>query len=181
MGEHGTIDLGGMRLPRRPIAELRFERARGSSDPVAVTVVRDRRLAVQLQAFHASAAGEGAGARDRFARNVRHLGGTAEERPGPCGTELICVVPSIRPDGTSVDLPVRVLWREAPGWLLRALVSGPDREPVPGGDGEDWAHAYVAHVVVDPSYGPKGLDPSPVGFGPPRPVGPIPLRPPTTS
>lgn len=180
MGDHASIDLGGMRLPRRPVAELRLERARGSSDLVAVTVVRDRRLAVQLQAFHAPAAGEGADARARFARNVRQRGGTAEERPGPGGTELICVVPSVRPDGTPVDTPVRVLWKEAPGWLLRAVVSGPDQDPAPGGDGEDWAHAYVEHVVVDPSFRLPRLDPSPAAFGPPRPVGPIPLRHPAT-
>ena len=60
-------------------------------------------------------------------------GGTATEREGRFGTELVCQMPVARPDGTSGLQPSRVIGINGTRWLLRATLLGrPAVEPETG-------------------------------------------------
>ncbi|MFJ6141436.1 DUF3710 domain-containing protein [Kitasatospora sp. NPDC092286] len=163
-GWQGTdlVDLGGLRIPRDPGLKIQVNEGRGSSDLLEAVVLRGS-TGVQLQAFHVTQEGAWARAREKFAQNVRGLGGEAREWAGRAGVELRCEIPVEQSPGVRGPQTVRVLGFEGPGWLLRGIVTGEGADPA---SQDEWAYSYVERVVVDPSFR-KVPDPllSPAGFG----------------
>ena len=71
--------------------------------------------------------------RPQIAADLGRRGGTATEREGRFGTELVCQMPVARPDGTSGLQPSRVIGINGTRWLLRATLLGrPAVEPETG-------------------------------------------------
>lgn len=122
--------------------------------PVAVTVIRGRRTAIQLQAFRVPSDTSWATIRERLTRSILGQGGSVEERVGRAGTELQAVVRIQGPPGKD-SRNVRVLGRDGPGWILRGFVSGVGAEPH---STEEWPYTTFQGTVVRPPSAPSGTD-----------------------
>jgi hypothetical protein len=120
----GYVDLGGIRLPGRDGMELRLEVEEATGRVTAATVQLGR-SAVQLQAF-AAPRSEGIWdeIRGEIASSVTRQGGTADEVPGPFGTELLARIPSRTQDGRTAHQPARFAGIDGPRWFLRAVFHG---------------------------------------------------------
>jgi len=120
----GYVDLGGLWLPGRDGMELRLEVEEESGRVIAATVQLGS-SAVQLQAF-AAPRREGIWdeIRKEIASSVTRQGGTADEVPGPFGSELLARVPSRTPDGRTTHQPARFAGIDGPRWFLRAVFHG---------------------------------------------------------
>ena len=82
-------------------------------------------------------------------------GGTATEREGRFGTELVCQVQVQRPEGGTATQPSRIVGINGPRWLLRATFLG---KPAVETEGmEDWEDT-VTKVAVR-----RGAQAMPVG------------------
>ena len=120
----GYVDLGGLRLPGRDGMELRLEVEEATGRVTAATV-QIGRSAVQLQAFAAPRSeGIWGEIRGEIAASVTRQGGTADEVPGPFGTELLARIPSRTPDGRTAHQPARFAGIDGPRWFLRAVFHG---------------------------------------------------------
>jgi hypothetical protein len=120
----GYVDLGGIRLPGRDGMELRLEVEEASGRVTAATVQLGR-SAVQLQAFAAPRSeGIWPEIRGEIASSVTRQGGTADEVPGPFGTELLARIPSRTSDGRTSHQPARFAGIDGPRWFLRAVFHG---------------------------------------------------------
>ncbi|MFJ7247103.1 DUF3710 domain-containing protein [Kitasatospora sp. NPDC098652] len=174
--EADLIDLGGLMIPREPGVTIEFSSV-PSRGLVGVAARKGREVALQLQAFHATAQDPWARSRDQFEANVRQLGGQSRAWTGRAGIELRCEVPVIEPSGRAGTQTIRVLGCGGPGWLLRGIVSGKGAR-AESRDG--WAYDFFERTVVVPSYGQVSAAMlSPAGFAGLRPTAdnqPIPLR-----
>ena len=99
--------------------------------------------ALELRAFAAPRAGDlWSDARPQIAAEVAQSGGTATEREGPWGTELICQVAQ-RGANTQVT---RVIGINGPRWMLRASLLGqPAVKPDEAGAWEDSIRKVAVH------------------------------------
>jgi hypothetical protein len=76
--------------------------------------------------------------RPQIAADLGKRGGTATEREGRFGTELVCQMPVTLPDGQPGLQPSRVIGINGSRWLLRATLLGrPAVEPDAGTAFED--------------------------------------------
>ena len=141
----GYVDLGGLRLPGRDGMELRLEVEEATGRVTAATVQLGT-SAVQLQAFAAPRSeGIWGEIRGEIASSVTRQGGTADEVPGPFGTELLARIPTRTPDGRTAHQPARFAGIDGPRWFLRAVFHGEAAyEPAQAGVLED----FVRQVVV---------------------------------
>jgi hypothetical protein len=62
--------------------------------------------------------------RAEIASSVTRQGGTADEVPGPFGTELLARIPSRTSDGRTSHQPARFAGIDGPRWFLRAVFHG---------------------------------------------------------
>ncbi|MDO5495753.1 MAG: DUF3710 domain-containing protein [bacterium] len=117
------VDLGALRIPKRPGMSLRLELERSSSTPVAATVtIKDSSL--QLQAFAAPrTASLWDEVRPELATSVKENGGTAKEVEGDHGVELHATMPVTTPGGSGTRT-VRFVGVDGPRWMVRAVFSG---------------------------------------------------------
>jgi len=142
----GYVDLGGIRLPGRDGMELRLEVEEASGRVTAATV-QIGRSAVQLQAFAAPRSeGIWGEIRGEIASSVTRQGGTADEVPGPFGTELLARIPSRTPDGRTAHQPARFAGIDGPRWFLRAVFHG---EAAYEAQAAAELESFVREVVVD--------------------------------
>ena len=102
--------------------------------------------AMELRAFAAPRNGDlWSDVRPQIAADVAQRGGTAAEREGRCGTELVCQMPVKRADGTDAVQPSRIIGVNGSRWMLRATLLGrPAVEP----DGAATWEDALALVVV---------------------------------
>jgi hypothetical protein len=118
------VDLGGLWLPGRDGMELRLE-VEEESDRVIAATVQLGGSAVQLQAFAAPRTlGIWDDIRKEIASSVTRQGGTADEVPGPFGTELLARVPARTSEGRTTHQPARFAGIDGPRWFLRAVFHG---------------------------------------------------------
>jgi hypothetical protein len=104
--------------------ELRLEVEEASGRVTAATVQLGS-SAVQLQAFAAPRSeGIWPEIRAEIAASVTRQGGTADEVPGPFGTELLARIPSRTSDGRTSHQPARFAGIDGPRWFLRAVFHG---------------------------------------------------------
>ncbi len=110
--------------------------------------------ALELRAFAAPRNGDlWSDTRPKIAAEVAQAGGTATEREGPWGTELICQVGQ-RGGGTQLS---RVVGINGPRWMLRcSLLGTPASKP---DDAKDWEES-IRKVAVR-----RGAQAMPVGEG----------------
>lgn len=148
-------DLGCIRIPKLAGKQLRATVEESTGRVQAVVLVGEDG-ALELQAFAAPRGGDlWSTVRPQIAADLDKRGGSATEREGRWGTELVCQVPVRKQDGTTGIQPSRIIGVNGERWLLRASLLGrPALEP---DDSQEWEDA-LAQVVVD-----RGKGAMPVG------------------
>jgi hypothetical protein len=139
------VDLGSLRVPPREGAELRLQVDEASGEVQSVMLAAEEG-ALELRAFAAPRNGDlWSEVRPQIAADVSRHGGTATERLGRWGPELVCQMQVVLPDGSQALQPSRIVGINGSRWLLRATFLGqPALEP----DGaQEWEDALAAVVV----------------------------------
>jgi Protein of unknown function (DUF3710) len=149
------VDLGSLRVPPREGAELRLQVDENTGEVQSVMLAGEEG-ALELRAFAAPRNGDlWSEVRPQIAADVSKHGGTATERDGRWGTELLCQMQVVLPDGSQALQPSRIVGVNGARWLLRATFLGqPAVEP---DQAEAW-EAALASVVVH-----RGSHAMPVG------------------
>lgn len=140
----GRVDLGALLLLPVPGTELQLQVDEASGNVQSVMFAAPDG-ALELKVFAAPRHGDlWSEVRPQIAADLGRRGGTATEREGRFGAELVCEMPITLPDGTAGLQPSRVIGINGTRWLLRAtLVGRPAVEPETGVAFED-ALATVA-------------------------------------
>lgn len=140
------VDLGSLRVAPRADAELRLQVDEGSGEVQSVMLAGEEG-ALELRAFAAPRNGDlWSEVRPQIASDVAQHGGTATEREGRWGTELVCQMQVVMPDGSQAIQPSRIVGVNGARWLLRATFLGrPAVEPETAGDWEDALASVVVH------------------------------------
>jgi hypothetical protein len=119
-GDVERVDLGSLLIAPEPDRELRLQ-VDEASGTVQSVVIAGPDGAVELRAFAAPRNGDlWAQARPQIAAEVAQAGGTATERTGPWGAELVCDVGQAG-GGRQVT---RVVGINGPRWMLRCSLLG---------------------------------------------------------
>ncbi|MCD4534888.1 DUF3710 domain-containing protein [Nocardioides sp. cx-169] len=128
------VDLGSLVIAPEADRELRLQVDEKSGNVQAV-VLAGPDGALELRAFAAPRGGDLWGeVRPQIAADMSRRGGTATEREGEFGPELVCQITVKRPDGTTGTQPSRIIGVNGPRWLLRATLLGrPALEPEAAG------------------------------------------------
>lgn len=145
------VDLGGLLISPAEGLELRLQVEEKSGDVQSVLIVGPTG-AVDVRAFAAQRRG---GLWDDVRRDIAadtaQKGGTATEREGRHGTELVCQAPVRTSEGKNATQPSRVSGIDGPRWFLRATFLGsPATDPEKAGPWED----AVEQIVVRRGDGP---------------------------
>jgi Protein of unknown function (DUF3710) len=140
------VDLGSLRVPPREGAELRLQVDENSGEVQSVMLAADEG-ALELRAFAAPRNGDlWSEVRPQIAGDVSRHGGTADEREGRWGTELVCQMQVVLPDGNQALQPSRIIGVNGDRWMLRATFLGqPAVEPEQAGDWENALATVVVH------------------------------------
>jgi hypothetical protein len=140
----GRVDLGALLLLPVDGTELQLQVDEASGSVLSV-VFAGPDGALELKVFAAPRHGDlWSEVRPQIAADLTKRGGTAAEREGRFGPELVCQMPVQLPDGTTGVQPSRVIGINGSRWLLRATILGrPAVEPEAGTPFED-ALASVA-------------------------------------
>jgi hypothetical protein len=141
-GEGERVDLGSLLITPEPDRELRIQ-VDEASGAVQSVVLAGPDGALELRAFAAPRGGDlWSEARPQIAAEVAQSGGTATEREGPWGTELVCQVGQ-RGGNTQIT---RVIGINGPRWMLRASLLGqPAVKPEEAGAWEDSIRKIAVH------------------------------------
>jgi hypothetical protein len=140
------IDLGSLRVAPYVEAELQLQVDEQTGE-VQSAMLAGEQGALELRAFAAPRNGDlWSEVRPQIAADVSRHGGTATERPGRWGTELICQMQVVLPDGSQAIQPSRIVGINGERWLLRATFLGqPAVEPESAQGWEDALAAVVVH------------------------------------
>jgi hypothetical protein len=118
------IDLGGLLVRRVEGMQLQLQVEEKSGRPTSVMVVLGD-AAVQLIPVAAPrSSGMWDQTRLQIAADAQRRGGTAEEAPGPFGTEMRIVLPVTTAEGKKGVQPSRIAGIDGPRWMLRATFLG---------------------------------------------------------
>ena len=148
------VDLGSLLIQPEQGRELRLQVDEASGNVHSV-MLAGQDGALELRAFAAPRNGDlWSEVRPQIAADMAQRGGTATEREGRFGTELLCEVQVKRNDGGTVMQPSRIVGINGPRWLLRATFLG---RPVEPDRAEDWEDT-VTKVAVR-----RGAQAMPVG------------------
>jgi hypothetical protein len=139
------IDLGSLILSPKENTEVRLQIDEQTEHVLAVIVVGPE-SAVEVRAFAAARNGERwVHLLPQVVEAAVQAGGRADQSEGPFGTELICEVPAIDPDGVAGNLVTRVVGIDGPRWLLRVTFMGrPATDDAAAAEWED----YIRTIVV---------------------------------
>ena len=137
-GDGERVDLGSLLLLPDGQRELRIQ-VDESTGAVESVLLAGPDGALDIRAFAAPRNGDlWSDVRPQIAGEMAQRGGTATEREGRWGTELLCQLPTRRPDGTAAMQPSRVIGINGPRWMLRATLLGrPALEAETSGAWED--------------------------------------------
>ena len=142
----GLINLGSMILTATEETEVRLQLDEVTNQILAVVVV-GHEAAVEVRPFAAARNGERwVHLLPQIAEAASQAGGRAEQSEGPFGTELICEVPAIDPDGVAGQLVTRVVGIDGPRWLLRVTFMG--RPATDDAAAAQWEN-YIRTIVVN--------------------------------
>ena len=139
------IDLGSLLVAQSEGRELRIQVDETTGQVQAVMLAAADGM-LELRAFAAPRGGDlWSVVREQIAGEFVQQGGTATEREGRFGPELVCSMTVTMPDGESGTQASRVIGVNGPRWLLRATLLGrPAVDPDGAGTWED----AVASVAV---------------------------------
>ena len=160
----GRVDLGALVLLPVPGTELQLQVDEASGNVQSVMFAGPDG-ALELRVFAAPRNGDlWSEVRPQIAADLGRRGGTATERDGRFGTELVCQMPVTLPDGKSGTQPSRVIGINGTRWLLRATLLGrPAVEPETGAAFED---ALTSVAVRRGSHAMPVGDPLPLSLPP---------------
>jgi Protein of unknown function (DUF3710) len=129
------VDLGSLLLTPHEGLEVQLQVDEASGDVAAVVLAGDE-AAAELRAFAAPRNGDvWDDVRRTVAGEVARMGGTATERAGAYGTELVVSLGVELPDGSHAQQVSKVVGIPGPRWLLRATLFGrPAVEHLEDGD-----------------------------------------------
>lgn len=149
------VDLGSMLVAPTGDLELRLQ-VDEDEEEVQAVVLAGPDGALELRAFAAPRNGDlWSEIRPRLAADYAQRGGTATEREGRFGTELVCQLTVRTPDGRTGTQASRVIGVNGSRWLLRATLLGkPAQDPEAAGAWED----AIEQIVVR-----RGAQAMPVG------------------
>jgi hypothetical protein len=149
------MDLGSLLIAPADGVEVRLQ-VEEETERVQAVVVAGQDGAVELRAFAAPRNGDlWTEVRPRIAADFAQRGGTADEREGRFGTELVCRLTVRTPDGSTGTQPSRIIGVNGPRWMLRATLLGrPAVEPETADAWED----LIGRIVVR-----RGSHPMPAG------------------
>ncbi|HEY3530924.1 MAG TPA: DUF3710 domain-containing protein [Nocardioides sp.] len=139
------VDLGSLLVAPREGAELRLQVDENTGEVQSVMLAAEEG-ALELRAFAAPRNGDlWSEVRPQIAADISRHGGTATVREGRWGTELVCQMQVVMPDGSQAMQPSRIIGVNGARWLLRGTFLGqPAVEPE---GAEDWEDALAAVVV----------------------------------
>jgi hypothetical protein len=149
------VDLGSLLIAPEPGRELRLQ-VDEASGVVQSVMLAGTDGALELRAFAAPRNGDlWSEARPQIASEVAGRGGTATEREGRWGPELVCRVQVRTPDGKTGTQESRIIGINGPRWLLRGTLLGKPATDVEGS--QDWED-LLSRVAVR-----RGAQAMPVG------------------
>ena len=148
------VDLGSLLIAPEEGLELRLQ-VDEASGTVQSVMLAGPDGAAELRAFAAPRNGDlWSDVRPQIAADTAQRGGTATEREGRFGTELLCEMQVQRAEGTATQ-PSRIIGLNGSRWLLRATLLGrPAMDPDNAAEWED----MLTRVAVR-----RGGNPLPVG------------------
>lgn len=118
------VDLGGLLVPAAQGMQLQLQLDKRTNKGTSA-LLRFDKAAVQLIAVAAPrSSGWWEQTRLQIIDDAKRRGGSAEEAPGPFGTEVRAVVPGTTPEGKQARQPSRVSGIDGPRWMLRATFLG---------------------------------------------------------
>jgi len=139
------VDLGSLRIAALEGTELQLQVDEQTGE-VQSAMLAAPDGALELRAFAAPRNSDlWSEVRPQIAGDVSQHGGTATERAGRWGVELVCQMQVVSPDGSRVIQPSRIVGINGARWLLRATFLG--RPAVEPDDAEAWEDALAAIVV----------------------------------
>jgi hypothetical protein len=139
------VDLGSLRVAPREGTDLRLQVDENTGEVQSVMLAAEEG-ALELRAFAAPRGGDlWTEVRPQIAADISRHGGTATERQGRWGTELVCQMQVVLPDGSQAMQPSRIIGVNGARWLLRGTLLG--RPAVEPEGAEEWEDALAAVVV----------------------------------
>jgi hypothetical protein len=140
------IDIGSLLVAPRDGTEVRLQVDEQTGEVQSVMLAGEDG-ALELRAFAAPRNGDlWSEVRPQIAADVAQHGGTATERAGRWGVELVCQMQVVMPDGTQAMQPSRIVGINGARWLLRATFLGrPAVEPDTSQGWEDSLASVVVH------------------------------------
>ena len=139
------VDLGSLRIAALEGTELQLQVDEQTGE-VQSAMLAAPDGALELRAFAAPRNSDlWSEVRPQIAGDVSQHGGTATERAGRWGVELVCQMQVVSPDGGRVIQPSRIVGINGARWLLRATFLG--RPAVEPDDAQAWEDALAAIVV----------------------------------
>ena len=118
------VDLGSMLVAPVPGSELRLQ-VDERTQQVQSVLLAGADGALELRAFAAPRHGDlWSEIRPQLAADMARRGGTATERQGRFGPELVCQFTVKTPDGRTGQQPSRIVGINGSRWLLRATFLG---------------------------------------------------------
>jgi hypothetical protein len=137
------VDLGSLLIQPEAGRELRLQ-VDEASGAVQSVVLAGKDGAIEVRAFAAPRNGDlWSEVRPQIAADMAQKGGTATEREGRFGPELVCQVQVKRKEGGTATQPSRIVGINGPRWMLRATFFGrPAVEP-----DADWEDAITKIAV----------------------------------
>jgi len=149
------IDLGGLLLTPHPELDVQLQVDEASGQVVAV-IMAGEDGAAEVRAFAAPRNGDiWERSRKAVAAEVAQMGGTATEREGTWGPELVVSLMVDLPDGQRAQQESVVIGIPGPRWLLRATLFG---RPAAAWDPDGNVETALRDIVVV-----RGSDPIPPG------------------
>jgi hypothetical protein len=139
------IDLGSLLVPPAEGTEVRLQ-VDEQTGQVQSVMLAGEDGALELRAFAAPRNGDlWSEVRPQISADVAQHGGTATERNGRWGIELVCNMQVVMPDGTQGIQPSRIVGVNGARWLLRGTFLG--RPAVETDDAQAWEDALASVVV----------------------------------
>ena len=149
------LDLGSLLIEPVPGLELRLQ-VDEDKEEVQAVVLAGEHGAIELRAFAAPRGGDlWSEIRPKIAADFAQRGGTATERDGRFGTELVCQLTVRTPDGRTGTQPSRIIGVNGSRWMLRATLLGRAAQELDSA--AEWEDA-IERVVVR-----RGSQAMPVG------------------
>ena len=145
------IDLGSLLITPREGLDVQLQVDEGSGEVIAV-ILAGEEGALEARAFAAPRHGDiWTSARQAVAGEVAQMGGTATERQGRWGTELVVSVMVDTPQGGRAQQQSVVVGIAGPRWMLRATLFG---RPVGAYDDDGDIETALRDIVVRRGSGP---------------------------